>query len=269
MDKIKARRLLLKIQTFLEPEAQQELSRLEKDLIKSYILQLYEAVQDEETHKHEAPVRTNDVYHAPKVEAYKPEVPVPPVKEFVPEPPPVFVPEIKVQKPVEIPVEIKHPEPEIKTPEPEFVYTPPKQEAKVFQVPVEEPVKEVVKERMFTPPPAIHIKDEGIDEALLQLFEPVKNLDVADRFSHVPISSIEGAMGLNERIFTLKELFGSDRDLFDATCTRLNELHSFAEARQLLLHGPAKQFKWSDPERIKMAEQFIRIVSRRYPKADH
>src|SRR5688572_26703759 len=86
------------------------------------------------------------------------------------------------------------------------------------------------------------------------------------RFGHVPIASIESAMGLNERIFTLNELFGGDKSLFDAWVAKLNSLNSFAEARNVLISGPAKDFKWTDPQRIKMAEQFIRIVSRRYPK---
>ncbi len=102
-------------------------------------------------------------------------------------------------------------------------------------------------------------------DAMINLFEIQKPDE--SRFGHVPIASIESAMGLNERIFTLNELFGGDKGLFDAWCDKLNSLHSFAEARNVLITGPAKDFKWTDPQRIKMAEQFIRIVSRRYPKS--
>jgi hypothetical protein len=88
-----------------------------------------------------------------------------------------------------------------------------------------------------------------------------------DHYSPMPIDSIQSAMGLNERIFTLKELFGGDKSLFDETCNRLNELRSFAEARNLLINGVAREQHWADLERIKMAEQFLRIVARRYPGA--
>ena len=105
------------------------------------------------------------------------------------------------------------------------------------------------------------------DDPLYKLFDLQKSDEVGSRFTHIPISSIESAMGLNERIFTLNELFGGDKGLFDAWCAKLNSLNSFSEAKDVLIAGPAKDFKWAEPERIKMAEQFIRIVSRRYPKS--
>jgi hypothetical protein len=107
-------------------------------------------------------------------------------------------------------------------------------------------------------------KDMG--EELSKLFELPNADDVSGRFTHVPIANIESALGLNERIFTLNELFGGNRGLFDTTCAELNALQSYAEAKSLLMRGPARQFRWTDPERIKMAEHFVRIVARRYPK---
>jgi hypothetical protein len=107
---------------------------------------------------------------------------------------------------------------------------------------------------------------ENPSEVLEHLFELPGTEEVSGRFSHIPIASIESAMGLNERIFTLNELFGGDKGLFDATCAELNNLNAFAEAKKMLMKGPAQQFNWADPQRVKMAEQFIRIVARRYPK---
>ena len=48
MDLTKAQRLLNKIQAFLDNGNGHELSRLEKDLLKSYVQQLYEAVTSDE-----------------------------------------------------------------------------------------------------------------------------------------------------------------------------------------------------------------------------
>jgi len=170
----------------------------------------------------------------------------------------VTIPEIKPQKPQDIPVEIKYPQPEI-------ISTPPKAEYKPVYTYAPEPIKEPVHKVSST-----HEKENvNPDEALAKLFELQRHDDVSERFSHVTIDDIQAAMGLNERIFTLKELFGGDKTLFDATCDQLNRLHSFAEAQSLLVHGPARIFKWGDPERLKMAEQFIRIVARRYPKQGH
>lgn len=249
MDYTKAQRLLLKIQAFLTNESGQEISRLEKDLLKSYILQLYEAVMEE------------GVPSPPQLKSNKAETPVfdaPPVRKSEPvyeeSPPPV--PEIKVTRPADIPVEVT------KT-EKETIIVPPKAESKPVQIPIEEPVKETIRPLVHTPAP----RSDSNGDALAKLFEPAKVEEMATRFSHVPIPNIESAMGLNERIFTLNELFGGDKALFDATCQQLNSFSSFAEARQLLLHGVASRFHWGDPERLKMAEEFIRIVARRYPKS--
>ena len=254
MEVHKAQRLLHKIQALLETNPGHDLSRLEKDLLKSYILQLYDTVQDENSVPQEQPIKHQEIPVKPKTEYVKPVIQIP---EPEVEKPPVIVPEVKTQKPVEIPIEIKYPEPEI-------TFSAPKVENKTVHIPVQEPVKETL-HKTFAPP--VEKESKGGDEALSKLFELQTHDDVSDRFSQVPISNIESAMGLNERIFTLKELFGGDKALFDSTCSRLNELRSFSEPKQLLLNGPARDFRWSDPERQKMAEQFIRIVARRYPKS--
>jgi len=251
MDLSKAQRLLIKIQAFLDTGNGNELSRLEKDLMKSYILQLYDAVSSEEPQVHlekpkQAEMPPPRIQHVEPPVAYIPE----PVKH-VPEKP-VFV-EYVAPKIPEIPVEIKVPvyEPVAVIPKPEF--TP-------VVSPVVEPLVEVTKK-----PKPISFPVEAPVE-LANLFELPNADEVSGRFNHIPIASIESALGLNERIFTLNELFGGDRGLFESTCAELNNLSSYREATALLLKGPARQYKWADAERIKMAEHFIRIVARRYPK---
>jgi len=258
MDLLKARRFLLKIQTLLEQDSQQEMSRLEKDLVKSYIIQLYEAVQGDESVSSEPYAKVNEKTVKSIPEIPKLEKPIIQVTEPNVEIPKVSIPEIKPPVPPEIPVEIKYPQPEI-------IATPPRVEYQHVHVPVAEPIKEAV-HQVSVPQEKQSV---NADEALSKLFDLQRHDDVSERFSHVPIDNIEAAMGLNERIFTLKELFGGDKTLFDATCEQLNKFHSFSDAQTLLVNGPARIFKWGDAERLKMAEQFIRIVSRRYPKVGH
>jgi hypothetical protein len=257
MDLTKAQRLLIKIQAFLDHGNGNELSRLEKDLMKSYIQQLYDAVTSEEVHTvsekpkfTEAPVSVPILKEEPPVKIFetpKPEPPKPVIPEFV-------VPEPVISVPQEIPVEVKIP-----VPEPVVITYKP--EPKPIQIPITEPVRETVQS------PKVVSAPMDTMEALNKLFEPSTAEEMAGRFNQIPISSIESAMGLNERIFTLNELFGGDKGLFEATCAALNNLNTFHEAKSMLIHGPATQFRWADPERVKMAEQFIRIVARRYPKA--
>jgi len=258
MDLKKAQRLLTKIEAFVDNGNAQELSRLEKDLLKSYVIQLYDALTDEAstvTHEHEKQSesfenRISNKEVSPKSVVQPPkEIEVPKAETSIPR-----FHEPVINTPKEQPVEAE-------------VFVPVVQksntvvETKSPQYEIAEPVKETIQVSKANP------SSSTSNEGLVKLFE-LPNVDsMSGRFSHVPIESIESAMGLNERIFTLNELFGGDKALFDTTCSALNKLSSFAEARTMLMSGAAKQFKWSEPERIKMAEQFIRIVSRRYPKS--
>ncbi len=250
MDFTKAQRLLLKIQAFMDNGNGSELSRLEKDLMKSYIIQLYDVVSTEETPTHtERPKQT--------------EIPV--AKFQKPEAPPVYIPELpkpEPEKPVyhePVAQKIQDVPLGIKTPVKEPVFELPKFEP--VDIPIVEPVKEAVHVHKVVSTPV------DTSDDLAKLFELPKVEEMSGRFSHIPIDNIEAALGLNERIFTLNELFGGNRDVFDSTCAKLNNLNSFSEAKHLLLSGPARQYKWSDQERVKMAEHFIRIVARRYPKS--
>ncbi len=274
MDLTKAQRLINKIQAFLDNGNAQELSRLEKDLIKSYVQQLYEAVIQEEstgsqpTQKPtEASAHKNlkeDPIH--KIEVSAPRITETPRSEPTKPVYPEYFPTVSKSEPVTTEYSdysaplVKEKPIEKDTPKPYKPITP-AIETKPHHFPVAEAVKETLLSNR-SEPTAMDPTD-----ALNKLFELQKSDDAASRFGHVPIASIESAMGLNERIFTLNELFGGDKGLFDTWCSRLNGLQSFAEAKNVLITGPAKDFKWSDPVRIKMAEQFLRIVSRRYPKA--
>ncbi len=232
--------------------------RLEKDLIKTYIVQLYDAVTDdaevsseedheikfvehkmpkrEERHKIEVPEAIESIM--PKVEASKP----------FPEDPGF---EAKKEKMIEPEMPVK-----------ETLWTSPPVESRSF--PHHSP--EVTNETLVQTPRTSH-SSADMNEALNKLFDLPKMDELAGRTNHIPIATIESAMGLNDRIFILKELFGGDKTLFDVTCSKLNHLNSYAEARTMLMAGPAKDFNWADPKQLKMAEQFVRLVSRRYPKS--
>lgn len=253
MDLTKAQRLLTKIQAFLDNGNGNEISRLERDLLKSYIVQLYDAVSAEEVPQQAEKPKPAEI-HVAKFQ--KTEVPEPVNVPEVPKPEPekIVVAEVIPPKVKEVPLEIKVP-----VVEPVYVATPP--EVKPIHIPVVEKVAEVI-EKSWNVPVA-----NDTPEALTKLFEQATAEEVSVRFSHIPIDNIEAALGLNERIFTLNDLFGGNRDLFETTCTQLNNLSSFSEASRVLLNGPARQFHWDNPEKVKMAEHFIRIVSRRYPKA--
>ena len=104
---------------------------------------------------------------------------------------------------------------------------------------------------------------EGGDE-LENLFEQPQAKELSDKLSELPIPDLTKAMGLNEIVFTITELFGGDQEAFKATMQSLNQLQSFEQARDFLLHGVARQFEWAAKERKKKAKAFVKLVRRRY-----
>jgi hypothetical protein len=176
MDLTKAQRLLLKIQAFIDNGNGNDISRLEKDLMKSYIIQLYDAVSTEETPAHtEKPKQTEiPVAKFQKTDA-------PPV--YVPEPPKPEPPKPEPEKPVyheAVTPKIPDVPLEIKMPVQEPVFELPKFEP--VDIPVVEPIKEVTH---------VHkIESTHVDTSddLAKLFELHKVEEMSGRFSHIPLT---------------------------------------------------------------------------------
>ena len=71
-------------------------------------------------------------------------------------------------------------------------------------------------------------------------------------------------MGINERIFTMNELFGGDQAAFDDTIKALNGFSNFAQAKNYLAANVASKFKWDAKAKKKKAKTFVKLVRRRY-----
>jgi len=71
-------------------------------------------------------------------------------------------------------------------------------------------------------------------------------------------------MGINERIFTVQELFGGDSDLFNRSMETMDKYTSLEQARDYLVENVAVEQNWADEKKIKKATNFIKLISRRY-----
>ena len=112
---------------------------------------------------------------------------------------------------------------------------------------------------------SIASKPEPIQPARYQeLFTFKKIEDLSEQLDSTPISSIQKAMGLNERILTQNELFGGDKTSFDNALQRLNSLENFEEARTYLSDELIPLYEWMDEKRIKKAQWFIKLIKRKY-----
>ena len=242
MDLEKAKRLLAKINVLVE-NADDSFSTLENDLLKTYIKDLYECVSG---------IESGIVQHNPPQ----------------PEPQHVKVTEEKHEVQVDQPEKDETaPLPEmenIPSPEPAGIEEPEEagaspaggsssdEETPVFQD--EEPEKE--------PLPAM--ESSTANPELEALFVLPKGEDLASKLSAKPIRLVEDAMGINDRISTINELFGRDHELFKATLEKVNGFTTYDQARDYLLHGVAYSQEWSAEEKAEKAIEFIRLVGRKF-----
>jgi len=247
----KAKTLLRKIDVLMTTIAEDDqVSRLEKDLLLSYVKNLYDSLlQESEIVSYPSPVTketksqvtappsyTAPLHKAPelpKIESTKVEIPA--------------VNEISPEKKVAEPIKEEAPVPE------------PKVEA-----------KPIVEEKIDSPAPSPIIKKvEKINSPVMNstmaaIFNIEETHDLSGKLSARPIADLRKSMGLNEKIFTVKELFGNENDVFTKTMDTLNGFNSFEEAKSYLALNVAEKYDWASDGKIKKAQTFIKLVKRRY-----
>lgn len=226
------------------------ISSIERDLMRSYILQFYESFLEMQTVANVVtpppvpPIETKVT--EPKITLRKPETAPPPPPKPQPEPP----------KPEPVKVEIA-PEPAPAPPPPIVV---------VEKLPIEPtpPPPPPVREEPPAPAPVYKPASVQLDPDLEELFSFKTATELSEKLSELPINDIKKAMGLNERISTQNELFGGDAAAFDATVSTLNQLRSYDEAKDYLVRNVAVKFNWTAKDKKTKAKDFIKLVKRRY-----
>ena len=101
-------------------------------------------------------------------------------------------------------------------------------------------------------------------EEIEHIFEAPKTTDLLDKLNQSKIPDLNKAMGINEKLFTIKELFGGDQKAFETCINTLNGLSSFEEAKSYMSQTVASRFHWSNKEKVKKAKNFVKLVWRRY-----
>lgn len=242
MDLQKSKLLLDKINALYNNMSadRNNVSIIEKDLMKSYIQQLYESFLEMPGQTVSRPA-VEVIKSSPKVTLNKP------VEKKEVQPPPKPAPE---PEPI--------PEPE---PEPEPIPEPPKQIVPPPPPPPEPPKPAPPKP---DPVPVKPASTFAVSAELEELFAFNTAKELSEKLSEMPIKDIKKAMGLNERIFTVNELFGGDQAVFDLTVDTLNQFSDFQQAKSFLLRNAASKYHWDDKGKQSKAKNFIKLVKRRY-----
>lgn len=209
-----------------------EASDTEKDLIKAYVIDLYGAVISDGSEDLEAEEMRKKLKKRKKLEKKMRK------KE-------------KVEKKAVKTMEAEPSEP-VATLTPSRPATIPEPALK----PKASPVVETVKVAASAQP--------AVSNQLKELFEVSGGDDLSDKLSQRPIKDLTKAMGINEKIFTVNELFGGNSDEMNNMLVALNGLSSYDEAKNVLMRSVASKYDWSSDEKVKKARTFLKLVSRRY-----
>lgn len=105
---------------------------------------------------------------------------------------------------------------------------------------------------------------KGFSDEMLGIFEVKEITELSDKLSQTPITDLTKAMGINEKIFTVNELFGGNNDEFNNLMVALNGLSNYDEARVVLMKSAASKYDWDDPAKIKKARNLVKLVQRRF-----
>ena len=105
---------------------------------------------------------------------------------------------------------------------------------------------------------------EKFDPELEALFLHSEMTDLSQRFANTPISDVSKAMGINDKILTINELFKGNQQHFDEVVNRLNSFSTFDDAKSYLINGVASKNEWSNKKNKQKAERFVKLVRRRY-----
>lgn len=244
----KAKVLLEKVNALMKSMemAPDQVATIEKDLMKNYLRELYESFHDFDT-----PGPKPDPV-VKKIERLDPSPKASPKPDPKPEP--------KEEPKVELEIKETPAPPQPVTPElpkSEETPAPPAREEKEEEQPI---IKEESKEKPADKKPSFTYVDPELEEIFL--IQTAKEL--SEKLSQLPIPDLTKAFGLNEKIFTINELFGGDAELFTTVIKSLNKMDNFEEAKNYLIDKVAQNEEWSAAPKRKKAIEFIKIVKRRY-----
>jgi hypothetical protein len=210
-----------------------KLSTIERDLMLSYIRELYEEFLNV---RKDLPLEKKPTRSAEE-ESHKPAFEV-----IAPKPPK------KVSKPkiIEVPDSLK----DLKPSAPPKPKTVKKATPKIVAKPKPQP-------QQATPPPPEKAKKYHA------LFEFKAAKELSEKLSERRIDDLTKSMAINDRLLYMNELFGKDFDSLNETLKVLNKYEDLEDAKGLLINL-AERFDWLDEEKIPTAQSFIKLVRRKY-----
>jgi hypothetical protein len=219
-----------------------QLTPLERDLLLSYIRELYDIALDGVIVTKPSSSKPTAAEIKPvDISAPEPVVTSAPAEEFV-------KPDVKEESKSEVVVPVMETSPEVA----------PTTSPKVEPIPV------VQEEKPIVTHPINPIQSHINDDLIAELFVEDKVSELSDKLAQAPIKDLTKSMGINERIFTQQELFNNNASQFNDALMKLNSFGNFNEAKSFIVSELVSTYGWTNENKIKKAATFIKLVRRKY-----
>jgi hypothetical protein len=98
-----------------------------------------------------------------------------------------------------------------------------------------------------------------------ELYEIPLGKELASHLSNLPVKDLNDALGLNEKVLLMNELFDGVNEKFYHTLEKINQMPDFDTAKQYLNQEVVGVYGWMSSEKISRAKQFIKLVRRKFP----
>lgn len=98
------------------------------------------------------------------------------------------------------------------------------------------------------------LKEKSVNELMSADTQKLEN-----KISNMPVSSIQAAVGINDRFQYIRELFDGNADKFAETVTKLDSMTDLKDAVVYL----QQNFKWKKTE---VSLKFVTLIKRRFPQ---
>lgn len=103
--------------------------------------------------------------------------------------------------------------------------------------------------------------DTDKEKSFYERFEKVHNESLGDKLGASKLSTLKNAIGLNDKMQFISELFDGDNDAFNKSIEALDQQPSNEDARKTLSQIASKH-TWE--EENPLVEEFARLIERRY-----
>lgn len=123
----------------------------------------------------------------------------------------------------------------------------------ITEEPPKETVEKTVEKKNTVLGEQIHTEVKSVNEQIAVKKE-------GSHFTQIgkPVDDVRKAIGINDRFYYQRELFGGSMELLNQTLDQLNQMDSFESARQFL----QSNFKWEEDNEV--SQSFIKNIQRRF-----